>query len=648
MIDRGLRWAAILVGPMAISPSIEGEDVTPLAEVPRHARKFKNIPNAAQLYSTIMDKPQLPLDPAFSNLVGRLAPYLSFRQIEFVLDARSPSDWQQADLRRLRYVFSIKRKVLEIAESYGGFSFLPQSFLVSVFLGEATKQSLRVSNAGPVRQRSTDAFSKTTSRSGRAFWLRQRGLLGDHRRGTGSDFSFGPAHQAAPLLDSRDLQDEVFFDYESSAEDITRGESYELGDSLLGPQDVAILLQSGLTSVMKSSSVVQLNQRMLLDLICSQPKSFAVAVLAEIGTPSGEASPWSLASALMSLLDLDQTAFTDRSKIDMHALLESFLPGLKVPRRDDYMAGGRWARQSYYEAIVSVAKSVLDDAESYMALNCHLQCIRHYKETSPIPGPLGEPLSGPTVDRASNELSFTDDDDQRPARYAGALDEAKASISKADELGQGVMESLVRDAVDLKSSDAYRNAIDAYRKAFAYCAALLELDRYAFQLPWFREFYQRNYDALMIKSVFDNVMDDVDDVRHWLQALRNGSQEQFPIDETEHNMSIDAGDSVNDDRDDDDDDNDIDEVDSADSDEWRPLDTPVAGDGLFIAPEFRGEQVIVDAIIDAMIYNEADRDRLRKDSLVRLLIPNPSGVHYDFAIVSAMGVITEGERGWNS
>jgi hypothetical protein len=74
------------------------------------------------------------------------------------------------------------------------------------------------------------------------------------------------------------------------------GDEYELSDCLLGPSDVAILLQAGLTSVMKGSSVVQLNQRMLLDLVASQPKSFAVAVLAEIGTPGGEGSPRQLAS----------------------------------------------------------------------------------------------------------------------------------------------------------------------------------------------------------------------------------------------------------------------------------------------------------------------------------------------------------------
>ena len=40
----------------------------------------------------------------------------------------------------------------------------------------------------------------------------------------------------------------------SSVEDL-------LGDSLLGPQEIAVLLQAGLISVVKGSTVVQLNQR---------------------------------------------------------------------------------------------------------------------------------------------------------------------------------------------------------------------------------------------------------------------------------------------------------------------------------------------------------------------------------------------------
>ena len=617
---------------MSVPPNFEGQDVTPLVEVEHYAKKLRDIPSAGQLYRTILQNPQFPLDPSFSNLVGRLAPYLSFRQIEFLLDARSPSDWQQADLRRLRYVFSIKRKVLEIAESYGGFSFLPQSFLVSVFLGEATKQSLRVSQTR--KTTTSDSVSGATSRKDRSFRLRKRRVRGSRdRRGEiiHEDFTLGPAHRAAPLLRSQDLRDEIVLEYEAPAAVVSRPtESYVLGDSLLGPRDVAILLQSGLTSVMKSSTVVQLNQRMLLDLICSQPKSFAVAVLAEIGTPSGEASPWSLTSALLSLLELDQTAFTDSSKIDMHTLLESLLPGLKVPRRDDYMAGGRWARQSYYEAIHAVAKNVLDDAETYLALNCHLQSVRHHKETAPIPGPLGEPSMGP---------NFSTDD--HPLRYSSTLKDAKTGIAKADEYGRAIMQSLIRDPNEMKATNEYRQALDAYRKSFASCAELLELDKYAFQLPWFREYYQRNFDALMIKSVFDNVIDNVDNVRLWMQALRNGSQgEGAPVTEEidQKNDLVDTIDVATLD--------DPFDSDSVDSDEWKPLDTStIAGDGLFMSPEFRNEQVIVDAIIDALIYSESDRVRLRNDPLVRLLIPNPPGVHYNFAIVSAMGVITEGERG---
>ena len=123
-------------------------------------------------------------------------------------------------------------------------------------------------------------------------------------------------------------------------------EPYLLGKSLLGPVDIAILIQAGLASAHKSSTVVQLNQRMLLDLISSQPDDFAVAVLAELGTPGGHGSPRILASALMALVELDQGSFSPQNRIDMHALLESWLPGYKLPRRDDYLAGGRWARQS--------------------------------------------------------------------------------------------------------------------------------------------------------------------------------------------------------------------------------------------------------------------------------------------------------------
>lgn len=67
-------------------------------------------------------------------------------------------------------------------------------------------------------------------------------------------------------------------------------------------------------------------------------------------------------------------------------------------------------------------------------------------------------------------------------------------------------------------------------------------------------------------------------------------------------------------------------------------------DDLFLHPEKSSEQILIDAIIEATIYETVDREHLKKDPLVRLLLPNPPG-HYDFTIVTAMGVITEGKKG---
>ncbi len=65
---------------------------------------------------------------------------------------------------------------------------------------------------------------------------------------------------------------------------------------------------------------------------------------------------------------------------------------------------------------------------------------------------------------------------------------------------------------------------------------------------------------------------------------------------------------------------------------------------VFLNPQRSSEQELIDAILDALIYDKYDREKLRNDPLVRLLIPNEDG-KYDFTIVTAMGVITEGKAG---
>ena len=349
-IDRVVRWAAIMLGPIVPPQNVVEGEVPPLAELPQYAARFHSIPSARMLYSRIHDKLQLPLEHSFSNLVSSVSPYLSLAQVEYFLQVRKSTDWQPSDLRRLRYVYAVKKKVLDISESYGGLSFLPQSFLVSVFLGEATRASLRVTRSGSKHKRhisrqwpSTNANSKKVStlsvlrrRRMQAPDSKQLDQIMEQPEG---DYVVTPAGRVASQANFADdksasnMPDNLFLDLsgDSSKGQLTELAPYELGDSLLGPADVAILLQAGLTSAMKSSTVVQLNQRMLLDLIATQPRSFAIAVLAEIGIHGGQGSPRGLTSALMALLELDQSSFTAVNRLDMHALLESWLPGFKVP-----------------------------------------------------------------------------------------------------------------------------------------------------------------------------------------------------------------------------------------------------------------------------------------------------------------------------
>ena len=212
--------------------------------------------------------------------------------------------------------------------------------------------------------------------------------------------------------------------------------------------------------------------------------------------------------ALMALLELDQSSFRPQHQLDMRLLLESWLPGMRVPRREDYMAGGRWARQSYYQAIFSLAKSIIDDAECYMAMKSHLHRYRHALEEDPIPLPREE--------QQRIQTDFSDvDEDRLQSKLKDAIQTALTKISLADKKGEELLPKLLSNENGSKLDEARKQAIDAYRSAFEACAYVRELDKQAFSSTWFRIFYQRNYNALMIKSVYDNIVDDVDDVRYW-------------------------------------------------------------------------------------------------------------------------------------
>ena len=485
---------------------------------------------------------------------------------------------------------------------------MPQSFFVSVFLGEATRSSLRAVAANQEGGH-VDAGSEVVEVEQRSALsnLRRRRQFGENFEDNSELFIMSPAGRVASkanlLLQSH--FDPPVTSQHTLVEDL-------LGDSLLGPEDIAVLLQAGLTSPVKGSTVVQLNQRMLLDLMASQPKCFAVAVLAELGHDG----PRTLASALMALCEVEQASFKEKHRIVVSDLLESWLPGIKIPRREDYLAGGRWARQSFYNAIYTVAVNILDEAEIYHGLRLRIQEVRHHKEGDPLPLPM--------------EVS-TDLNCQPTSKLTSAIRSAVAKIELADELGRGVLEDLRQKKILAKDCT---EAVAAYKEAFVACAQVLSIDRLAFQSSWFKSFYRRNYDALMVKSIFDNVMDNVDDVRVWMEALRCG----LDLTESESiNTSVSSG-SV------------LDRSDTATTETMNRLQsqTPVSASisktGFFMRPEKETEQELIDRIIDVVFYDNQERDCLKNDPLVRLLISNEPG-HYNFTIITAMGVITEGSKG---
>lgn len=136
----------------------------------------------------------------------------------------------------------------------------------------------------------------------------------------------------------------------------------------------------------------------------------------------------------------------------------------------------------------------------------------------------------------------------------------------------------------------------------------------------------------MVNSIYENIIKDVDRVRIWMEALRCGSKGIHIVPESTDVTP--------------------DDFDSAMSRILSPV--PMNGPtsprtaksdmAFFTAPERQKEQDLVEAIIDAIFYDSAEREFIRNDPLVRMLIPNEPG-HYNFTLITAMGVITEGKKG---
>lgn len=147
--------------------------------------------------------------------------------------------------------------------------------------------------------------------------------------------------------------------------------------------------------------------------------------------------------------------------------------------------------------------------------------------------------------------------------------------------------------------------------------------------------------SLFFTSISFSVMDDVDNVRIWMEALRRGSNGFSQADSEDLNRSPPSGMLLHED------------CDPEFKSLMSPVTSPVSSEAnfesiankpFFTCPERQEEQNLIDEIIDAIFYDKREREALKSDPLVRLLISNEPG-YYNFTIVSAMGVITDGKKG---
>jgi hypothetical protein len=314
-----------------------------------------------------------------------------------------------------------------------------------------------------------------------------------------------------------------------------------LGGSVFGPEDAATLLQAGLASLLPGRTV-QRNQRLVLAHVLSRPPEYVREVLVELGRGNARV----LAGALNALLNMEQ--YHLREPLDLPRELGARL-GIELPRLSDFLAGGRRARESYFEALTKAAERIVGEAEPYLALRCHLRIDRDPRESTPAP----------RVQLASDVEAL-----------------AIAAIARAAEAGA----RWNRPAGDAKGR---ARAAQAYEAAFEACREALAADPRAFQRPWLKAFWGRNHEALVVRSVVRGVQEDRDADRRWLE-VRTGA--------------------------------------------------PVPAD----------EQALLEAVVGALYFSPEDRAKLLADPLVRLLL-DPAPGRYDFTIVAAMGVITEGARG---
>lgn len=304
----------------------------------------------------------------------------------------------------------------------------------------------------------------------------------------------------------------------------------------LGPSETAILLQAILTSPFQGRNV-QLNLKYLFDLIERKKENFLLYTLIELSDESIKV----LTQFLYRLLNFRQDLL--KEKLDFQAIFERQLK-LKLPNKKEIE---KTQNKSYYQQLSKFAAKVLKNRDEYDCLKNHLQ-----------------------VYKSQDRITVLNHDSQKFAVRVEQL------IKKADIEAK----KLSFQKPDLEKISYVKSL---YEDAFAMCAKYLTVNPIGYQETWFKTFWHRNHEALVILSIVRNYQVGVDNVRNWLHVQSSKYS-------------------------------------------------------------FSSEQELLETVIDVLYKRTKDKEELKNDPLVRLLIDPPPG-KYNFSIVSCMGIVTYGFKG---
>ncbi|CAE7328201.1 PIP5K6 [Symbiodinium sp. CCMP2456] len=136
-VDFVIKWFDSVLRP---TEPTSGPDPSKSNEQPpsqKYRRKLEEVaPCASSLYDAV-ERPTL-LSQTMEDQLRRAAPYLTAKQVEHVLRS---SQLEPSLRHRLKFLLGLKRRVEKVAEGYGGPAFMPQGMAVGFFLATAIRAS---------------------------------------------------------------------------------------------------------------------------------------------------------------------------------------------------------------------------------------------------------------------------------------------------------------------------------------------------------------------------------------------------------------------------------------------------------------------------------------------------------------------------